>query len=466
MRLALILVGAVCASSALAQQLDLDDSSAGVCHYILNRWAAAEGNPAEGYALDGYETVQEVTFSNGQPAVALHVVETSAGHVRVESTSPATGTLVQAFDGRIGWRSHSQWGMGPMSKGDIQTLVAQARLDLAQDAIRSHPVTVLLPSETLDGHPCYVIRASGRDPVDETWYFDKESHQRVKRVRPAAGGAPEMEMSFSDFRPTGGLTLPYTIRITAGTWAMTIRRSRLLINPPVDEAGFVLTMDQLHEINTVKAILDRHASVYGNAGEDQPPDDSRVVRWTVESSISGLREQVTVSFRAPHLVRYEVDTPGMGRTWQVTNGQMGWEASDILGFRELKPAEIANVLGQANSYRLPRLADRLPLRRLVGERIVNGRHAVAVALSSLAGPDGTYYFDRDTGRLLRYVPPRGRDTAGTVIDFSDFRAADGLEIPYVTTIRNYAGQTVTRLQSIETGVPLADDLFVPPAADH
>jgi hypothetical protein len=34
----------------------------------------------------------------------------------------------------------------------------------------------------------------------------------------------------------------------------------------------------------------------------------------------------------------------------------------------------------------------------------------------------------------------------------------------VTTIRNFAGQTVTHLQSIETGVPLADELFLPPPA--
>jgi len=464
-RLAAIVACIACGGSGRAQQLDLDESNDGVCRYILDGWIAAQGNATGGYGIYSYETVEEVELNNGTPKLTVHIVETSAGHVRIESSSPEAGALIQAYDGRIGWRSHGPWGIGPMSKGDIQSLLTQARLDTARGTIRAYAQYTLLPPETRNGRPCYVLGASGRQTGEEKWFFDKRNHELVEIDRPTTGNSPGIQMYFSDFGPTGGLVFPYTIRIVGGKSGITIHRLKLLINPPVDESSFVLTMGQLHEINAVAAILERHASVYG-VDENGSASRSRVVHWSIDSSASGLREQATISFRPPHLVRYEVDTAGMGKTLEVSDGQWGWMSSDVLGFHWLKPAEIATVMSQANSYKLPRLADAFPLRKLVGERIVNGRHAVAVALATFAGPDGTYYFDQAAGRLLRYVPPRPKDPAGTVIDFSDFRVVAGIEIPFVTTVSNFAGQTVARLQSIENDVPLADDLFTPPPAGH
>jgi hypothetical protein len=447
-----------------ASTLDLDSSDDGVCRYVLDAWLHAEGGAVPLGGIRSYQCVKEVEYDNGAPGTTVRIVETGAGHVRMESSSPGTGTLIQAYDGRMGWRSHGQWGLGPMSKEDVQSLISQAELSTATALIREYPLRTLLPGEEVEGRPCYVLGMTGGEAVEEKWFFDKETRELIRIERPVKGGANPIEIYFSDFATTGGFTSARKTRLVMGKWGMTIRRTDLEINPAVDEASFVLTMDQLREINAVAAILARHASVYGDPERNSSRFRSRIIHTVVDSSASGLTSQVAIFLRAPEFVHYQVDIPGMGRTVEVYDGHSGWMDSDILGFHRLKPAEIDKLESEVNSYLLPNLARSFPLRRLVGERIVNGRHAIAVELATLAGPDGTYYFDKETGRLLRLVPPRNRDSMGTVIDFSDFRVIDGIEIPFVTTLNNFAGKTVGRLQSIETDVPLADDLFGPPPA--
>jgi hypothetical protein len=238
----------------------------------------------------------------------------------------------------------------------------------------------------------------------------------------------------------------------------------LVINPAVDETVFVPTMDQLGRISAASATLARQAATSGAANSG--PLTTRVVRSTTESSLSGVRSEVTLWIKAPNRVRCDIQTQGLGRTVEVFDGQSGWIDSDVQGFHELKPAEIGDFIRQANTTFVFPLAPQFPLRRMIGERIVGGRRTVALALANFNGPVGTFYFDKESGRLVRMTPPSGSDPWETVVDLSDFRPVGPTEVAFGTTVSHATGQEVSRILSIQNGVAVPDELFARPPADH
>ena len=138
--------------------------------------------------------------------------------------------------------------------------------------------------------------------------------------------------------------------------------------------------------------------------------------------------------------------------------------SDLQGYRALKGTELRQLLDNADLRTNTLLAERCPLRKLIGPREVNGRRAQVVALATMQGPAGLYYFGEEDGRLLRIestVAAGPQGSLAVVFDFADFRAVDGVVLPFMTTATNPAMTSVTKILSVKHNVPLADALFKP-----
>ncbi len=465
---ALAFLAAAPGGLARAEPLDLDSSPDGLCDFILDSWVKAEGGLDRFAGIRSYEFVEEVESSSFPRHMTHHAAVAADGYVRVESSYLKGPAVVRVFDGRMGWCSRPQVGMGPLTREGIASLKSDAFLTTALSSVRAYPVRELLASQEAAGRPCFVLgMRTTPDSEEEKWFFDKQSHQLARIERPIDASGAALSIAFSDYGPADGLTLPRTITIAAGSFNRTIRFSQFSFNHPVDEAAFVPTMAQVREMDAVTAILKRHAAVYGNASADARGFRSRVIRMTQNSSATGLTAKMTIATKRPDLVRLQIDIAGMGRSVEGFDGSQGWMESDVQGFHLLRIEDVRTLETEWTSFTLPRLSEAYALRRLVGERIVNGRHAFAVELSDFSGRGGTYYFDRDTGRLLRIVPPRDSDTLGTVVDFGDFHVVHGIEIPFETTISNYAGKTVEKLESVDTDVDIPDAQFqAPPVADR
>jgi photosynthetic reaction center cytochrome c subunit len=77
------------------------------------------------------------------------------------------------------------------------------------------------------------------------------------------------------------------------------------------------------------------------------------------------------------------------------------------------------------------------------------------------------YFDKNTGLLLRLVryteTPLGRNP--TQIDYADYRATDGVKIPYRWTLARPGGRFTIQIDSVQQNVPIDEAKFTPPPSE-
>ena len=83
-------------------------------------------------------------------------------------------------------------------------------------------------------------------------------------------------------------------------------------------------------------------------------------------------------------------------------------------------------------------------------------------------PPVKFYFDEQSGllvRLVRYTKsPLGLDP--TQIDYSDYRDADHVEIPFRWTVAQAGGSSTIQLEQVQQNVPIDDAKFAKPEASE
>ena len=418
---------------------------------IFSSWFVGQGGFGSA-AVRAYEIEQTVIFEGtNRPQIEMHVICTVSGHFRFELARAGSATVVQAYDGRVGWQSQPDWGLGLAANMDADAWVMQNDLLFAIRAFRPRIYYRALDPEVLNGHACIVAAVTDANKVEGKCFFDRKTHQLIRIERALGpGSAAKIVANFDDFRPVGTLVIPFKMRVQLGDVVTSYCRSKIVINPPVDEASFVLSTEQLREATELDAVVRNHDATLGTA-EAFARIRSRITHLSLEISTTGTKSSETISQKLPNLILLEVDTPGMGREWRGYDGKSGWLYSEMEGYRPLKPAELTQLVNEGSIHLVGHLKEALPFRRRIGERVVNGQLAVAIALASQDGPAGTFYFDKENGRLLRIGLPVAGDrenTTESTNDFMDFREIDGVEIPFVLVQTNPLVRAVSTVQSL------------------
>jgi hypothetical protein len=101
---------------------------------------------------------------------------------------------------------------------------------------------------------------------------------------------------------------------------------------------------------------------------------------------------------------------------------------------------------------------------MLEEKEDHGRRIVGIAMATLAGPVGNFYFDVNTSDIVRVesfmqAGPDGQ--LKVTADLSDFRKVDGVRLPFRTIIDNPAMHIITTIESVRHNVPLDDAIFQP-----
>lgn len=98
-----------------------------------------------------------------------------------------------------------------------------------------------------------------------------------------------------------------------------------------------------------------------------------------------------------------------------------------------------------------------------GEKI-DGHDTYVVLGRSEGQPPLRLYLDKDSGllvRLIRYAEtPLGRNP--TQIDYADYRAADGVKIPYKWTLSRPGNRFTIQVTDVQQNVSIEDAKFNPP----
>jgi hypothetical protein len=131
----------------------------------------------------------------------------------------------------------------PMSESDASQAIEQANLlgPLVDWKAKGHTVE-LIGTETVDGREAHKLKVTLSSGVVQTHYLDAESALLVRReaIRTFGDRPIELQTTFSDFRPVGGVVFPHLIRSSAkgrpGSLEVVVEEAEL--NGPIDDARF------------------------------------------------------------------------------------------------------------------------------------------------------------------------------------------------------------------------------------
>jgi photosynthetic reaction center cytochrome c subunit len=148
------------------------------------------------------------------------------------------------------------------------------------------------------------------------------------------------------------------------------------------------------------------------------------------------------------------------------DGASGWTAAPNRPVRDIPSVEVASAQPEVD-LQLP-----LDMKQLFSEikplaaETIGGRAAYVVAGMTSGELAAKFYFDKDSGfllRILRYTKsPLGRNP--TQIDYADYRPQDGLEVPFQQTIARPNSRLTIQIEEAKFNVTVDDTKFARPTA--
>jgi hypothetical protein len=215
---------------------------------------------------------------------------------------------------------------------------------------------------------------------------------------------------------------------------------------------------------TVQQVFDKYvAAVGGQAAISKL--QTTTIKGTREAS-QGRVWPFEISSKGPDKFLMVVQVPNLGTVTQALNGATGWINNPRV-HRELNPTELSDVRHAAELYDVVKFKPS-PTMRVAGRRKVGDRDALIVVDRPSEGVSTRYFFDAQTGLLLRITTLTDTmlNALPEQIDFEDYRDVDGVKLPFlvrVSAIDTFNSFT-RNITEVKHNVPVDDKLFnMPPA---
>lgn len=211
---------------------------------------------------------------------------------------------------------------------------------------------------------------------------------------------------------------------------------------------------------TADQLLDKYLAAVGGAGAVQKIT-SRVETGTITAF--GGHFPVDVYGKAPDKRVSVMHLPN-GDSATAFDGHSGWLSVPGRPAHIMTADENAAARMDADLYfpaHLKTLGQKFTVEP--GEKI-DGHDTTLVIARSEGQPPVRLYFDSQSGLLLRLVryseTPLGR--LPTQIDYSDYRDADGVKVPFRWTLARPGNRFTIQVAQLHQNVPVDDAKFTPP----
>lgn len=214
---------------------------------------------------------------------------------------------------------------------------------------------------------------------------------------------------------------------------------------------------------TADQIVDRYVAAVGGA------DAARAVSSRVETGsilAGGHESPIEVIAKAPNK-RISIMRMPNGESITAFDGRIGWLGNTGRPVREMSTAE-ADAAGLDADFTLA-----LDLKTVFNELRVGRPEKVGdIQCQTLLGvrpgqPPVRLFFDEKSGLLVRMVrfaeTPLGRNA--TQIDYADYRAVDGVQVPLRWTLARPNGRFTIQIKDVKQNVPVDDSRFAKPAGE-
>lgn len=214
---------------------------------------------------------------------------------------------------------------------------------------------------------------------------------------------------------------------------------------------------------TVDQVLDQYVQALGGRDAIQ-----KLTTLTMKGSIAnpstGETGTVEIYMKSPNKRLALTNIFAEGLDERGTNGTAGWYLDPDEGPKDLSGDDLTALKAQAEFYRDLKFKEVYPQLASAGRETVNGKPMNVLAT---ARPDGTtekFYFDSESGLLVRddvpYVTDDGKSVVVNV--FEDFRDVDGIKRPFTIRQTSPDFDYVIKFAEIKSNAPIDDSKFEKP----
>jgi len=193
-----------------------EDKNAPTADELVSKNTEAKGGADALRALQSLKLTGKMLVQQGQIQLSYVQTKKRPGEVRTDATIQGM-TIVQAYDGKAGWRISTLQGRKDpekMSADDVKSLMEDAEIDGPLVDWKAKGSTVeYLGSEDVDGtlaHKLKVVRKNG----DVSFVYLDPDHFleiRILTQRTKHGAQEEVEIDLGDYEKIGGVFVPTSI---------------------------------------------------------------------------------------------------------------------------------------------------------------------------------------------------------------------------------------------------------------
>lgn len=210
-------------------------------------------------------------------------------------------------------------------------------------------------------------------------------------------------------------------------------------------------------------IIDKYIQAVGGAAAVDKVT-SRVQKGTI--NFAGRQFPVDIVCKEPGKRVSTVHTPG-GDSITAIDGRAGWVGSPGgRPPRDMDPQEVDAFTFDATLHLPTQLKKMFAQFRVRPAEKIGGHEVLQVIGLNAGKPPMRLFFDKESGLLVRSVryadSPLGRNP--TQVDYSDYRAQDGVTLPSKWTVARPLGRFTIQVTEIQQNVPVDDSKFAKPAA--
>lgn len=213
-----------------------------------------------------------------------------------------------------------------------------------------------------------------------------------------------------------------------------------------------------------ESLLQRYIDRSGGA-EAYAKAKNMSMSGTVEMPAQNITGTVTI-FEEGEKSYTAMDFAGIGKIEEGFDGETAWENSALQGPRILEGDEKISAKRAATLSSITSWRNVYKDAHTAGSEDIDGKPAWKVEMTPKEGRPETFYFDRDSGLLVRisavFSTPLG--DISTESTMSDFRSVDGILTPFAMAEKAMSQNIVMKFGKIAYNVPIPENQFALPVA--
>jgi photosynthetic reaction center cytochrome c subunit len=191
---------------------------------------------------------------------------------------------------------------------------------------------------------------------------------------------------------------------------------------------------------------------------------TRMMKGTLIAQ-GGMKAPLEVFEKAPNKTLTIFRAP-QGTNQMGYDGAIGWTKTPEQGLREESEQQLDFIRSEAEFYKELKFKERYSKLTLLGLAQLDNREAYVIEAAPQRRQPEKLYFDCQTGLLVRMdlVTNLGQDKTQAQMYFEDYRAVDGVKLPFAIRRARPGFSYTYQFDEIKLNVPLDDSRFNKPAA--